>query len=42
MHSYRVAANAHVIWESETDYFGTISVGDLDNESDARFVDLTK
>jgi hypothetical protein len=30
------AANAHVIWESETDYFGTIVVGDLDNEADAR------
>jgi hypothetical protein len=30
------AANAHVIWESATDYFGTIVVGDLDNQSDAR------
>jgi hypothetical protein len=26
------AANAHTIWESSTDYFGTIVVGSLDNE----------
>jgi hypothetical protein len=29
------AANAHVLWESSTDYFGTLIAGDVLNEADA-------